>query len=413
MEPEHTQASSTEKRQKYLGDKLLIVLIAFLSAFIPLSIDLYLPALPGMAAFFNVPVGLVNLTLILFFIFFAVFTLLWGPLSDKYGRRPILLVGLVLYIAGSILCALAHTIYQLIGFRILQAVGSSAATAVATALVKDLWSGRKRESVLAVVQAMVIIAPIIAPICGAVLLQFTSWRGAFWTLAALGAIALLFSLLLEETISARYTGTVRKTMGRLKIVLRNPGFASLLIVFSLTVTPLMAFIAASSYIYIDGFGLNQQHYSYYFAANGLFAMAGPIFYIMLAGRVTRKWIINGSFLIIVLSGFLICFLGHVAPWLLAVSIIPATTCICMLRPPGTNLMFEQQQHDTGSVASLMGCIGLLAGSLGMLIISYGWDDVIMVLGVLHILTGLVCGALWLMISGKEFMKRIPEVSKMS
>ena len=202
-------------------------------------------------------------------------------------------------------------------------------------------------------------------------------------------------------------------MGRLKIVLRNPGFASLLIVFSLTVTPLMAFIAASSYIYIDGFGLNQQHYSYYFAANGLFAMAGPIFYIMLAGRVTRKWIINGSFLIIVLSGFLICFLGHVAPWLLAVSIIPATTCICMLRPPGTNLMFEQQQHDTGSVASLMGCIGLLAGSLGMLIISYGWDDVIMVLGVLHILTGLVCGALWLMISGKEFMKRIPEVSKMS
>ncbi|MFA7199468.1 MAG: MFS transporter, partial [Methanoculleus sp.] len=118
--------------QRYLGDRGLIVLIALLSAFVPLSTDLYLPALPGMGDYFGVSASETNLTLILFFLFFSLGLLFWGPLSDKYGRRPVLLTGLALYIAASIGCAASLDIWHLIAFRILQAVGGSAAAAVAT-----------------------------------------------------------------------------------------------------------------------------------------------------------------------------------------------------------------------------------------------------------------------------------------
>jgi len=153
-------------RQKYLGEKGLIGFIAFLSAFVPLSTDLYLPALPGMAKYFGVTSDLANLTLILFFVFFAAGALFWGPLSDKYGRRPILLIGLSIYSLAGFLCAGSGDIYHLILFRILQAVGGSGAFAVATAIIKDVYDAKNRELILALVQSMVLISPMTAPVLG-------------------------------------------------------------------------------------------------------------------------------------------------------------------------------------------------------------------------------------------------------
>ena len=149
----------------------------------PLSTDLYLPALPTMTIYFHVPEYQINLTLILFFIFFSLATLIWGPLSDKYGRRPILLIGLTGYTIASILCADSSSVYQLILFRVMQAIGGGAASAVAMAIVKDVYQGRKRESILALVQSMIVISPALAPVVGALLLNFTSWRGVFVTQA--------------------------------------------------------------------------------------------------------------------------------------------------------------------------------------------------------------------------------------
>ena len=111
-----------EVKQKYLGEKGLLAFIGFLSAFIPLSTDLYLPSLPTMAEYFGVENTLINLTLVLFFIFFALGMLVWGPLSDKYGRKRILVVGMSIYTIASLLCALSGNVYQLIIFRIFQAI---------------------------------------------------------------------------------------------------------------------------------------------------------------------------------------------------------------------------------------------------------------------------------------------------
>ena len=408
MQTTNTAVANINKRQKYLGQKGLVVLIAIISAFVPLSTDLYLPSLPGMANYFNVSVNLANLTLILFMVFYSIGILLWGPLSDKYGRRPILLVGLAVYLVASLLCAHAWDIYQLIASRVFQAIGCGAASAVAMAIVKDVYEGRKRESILALVQSMVMIVPAVAPVLGAILLRYTSWRGVFLTLAGIGLLALVGSVALEETIDKRYTGTVLQSLGRLGTVLRNPGFTSLLTVFSLTSIPLMAFLAASSYIYEDGFRLSAQVYSYFFALNAAGLILGPMLYMYLSRRFNRSTIINACLVMVTISGLLVSSLGSLTPWLFAVSLLPSAIAGSSIHAPGAHLMLEQQRGNIGSASSLIGCLGVLMGSMGMLLVSFNWSNTVLVLGILNLTTGLVSLVLWLLISQKPFVKQVPD-----
>ncbi len=395
-------------RQKYLGKKGLIGLIAFLSAFVPLSTDLYLPALPGMAEYFGVTTDLANLTLILFFVFFAAGTLFWGPLSDKYGRRPVLLIGLSIYSLAGFLCAGSGDIYHLIIFRILQAMGGSGAFAVATAMIKDVYDIKNREAILALVQSMVLISPMTAPVLGAFLLRFTSWRGIFLVLGGIGLLALAGSIALQETIDKRYTGTMLQAWGRLSKVARNPGFTLLLIIFSMLSVSSMAFIAASSYIYINDFGLSEQVYSYYFALNALGMITGPVLYLRLSRRFSRRSIIIACFAAVSVSGLMIALLGNIKPMVFALALLPATVMASCVRTPGANLMLQQQEEDTGSASALMSCFGILMGSLGMTIISLPWSDPIQILGTMNILAGLTCLILWLQLSNRPFIKQIPE-----
>ena len=188
----------------------------------PLSTDLYLPALPGMSAHFNATPDRINLTLTAFMIFYALGTLVWGPLSDHFGRKPILIAGLTIYVISSTLCALTPNVDGLILSRIFQALGGSAAGVVATAIVKDVYSGKKRGSVLAIVQSMVLISPAIAPVIGALLLKFISWRGVFWSLTGIGVVALAGSLLFQETIAERTNEMLLPSLGRLGKVSAKP-----------------------------------------------------------------------------------------------------------------------------------------------------------------------------------------------
>ena len=128
---------STASKQKYLGQGGLVAFITVMNMFIPLSTDLYLPALPSMSGYFQVSATLTNLTLVSFFFFYAVGTLLWGPHSDKYGRRPILILGTALYAAASVGCALSIDVYMMIAMRILQGLGAGSITSVSMALIKD------------------------------------------------------------------------------------------------------------------------------------------------------------------------------------------------------------------------------------------------------------------------------------
>ncbi|KLK88035.1 membrane protein [Methanoculleus sediminis] len=394
----------TRRSQQYLGNRGLIVLIALLSAFVPLSTDLYLPALPGMGGYFSVSAALTNLTLILFFLFFSLGLLFWGPLSDRYGRRPILLVGLALYIAASAGCAVSWDIRLLIIFRILQAVGGSAASAVAMAMVKDVYDGRKRESVLALVQSMVVVSPAVAPVLGAFMLPYTSWRGLFVALALIGVASMAGALLLRETIPSRYTGTTAQSVHRLGAVLKNPGFASLLVVFSLVSTASLAFVSASPYIYQDGFGLSEQWYSFYFALNAVGLIAGPFLYLWLSRHASRRSIVGAGFAVMVGSGVLVCLFGSLGPLAFALALFPASLMGSSVRPAGAFLMLDQQKEDTGSASALINCASLVFGSAGMVLVFLFGESLVFGLGAINAAAGVACLLGWAAIGKRRLVK---------
>jgi len=389
--------NASKIQQKYLGAKGLIVLIAVMNMFVPLSIDLYLPALPTIGTEFAATPLMVNLTLVSFFFFFAVGILLFGPVSDKYGRRKILLLGIVLYTLASGLCAFAGSIYSLIAYRIVQALGAGGMVAVSMAVVKDAFYGTTKNRVLALVQAMAVIAPMVAPVIGAFLLQFVSWRGTFVVLIAAGAFNLAASFFFEETLpeSERYKGSFWSTFGRLAVVGKNVGFTGVLTVFSLLAAPYMAYVAVSSYVYVQYFGLSEQVYSYFFAANSFFAVVGPFLYMKLIGIVSPRQFTYGCFIFTVVAAAALLTVGSISPWCFLIAFLPVTIMESAARPFSTAILLDQQKTDIGSASSLINAVNTVFGSLGMMLGALNWSNFIEGLGIITAVCVTLAIAGWL------------------
>lgn len=389
--------NASKIQQKYLGAKGLIVLIAVMNMFVPLPIDLYLPALPTIGIEFAATPLMVNLTLVSFFFFFAVGILLFGPVSDKYGRRKILLLGIVLYTLASGLCAFAGSIYSLIAYRIVQALGAGGMVAVSMAVVKDAFYGTTKNRVLALVQAMAVIAPMVAPVIGAFLLQFVSWRGTFVVLIAAGAFNLAASFFFEETLpeSERYKGSFWSTFGRLAVVGKNVGFTGVLTVFSLLAAPYMAYVAVSSYVYVQYFGLSEQVYSYFFAANSFFAVVGPFLYMKLIGIVSPRQFTYGCFIFTVVAAAALLTVGSISPWCFLIAFLPVTIMESAARPFSTAILLDQQKTDIGSASSLINAVNTVFGSLGMMLGALNWSNFIEGLGIITAVCVTLAIAGWL------------------
>ncbi|MEZ8348657.1 multidrug effflux MFS transporter [Vibrio splendidus] len=383
----------------------MLFFLVIISAFPPLTIDLYLPALPQMVEVFNTDRSMVNLTLSSYFVTYAIGLLFWGPLSEKFGRKPILLIGLAGYMVASILCAMTNSIEQLIGARVFQAFAGSAITVIATAIVKDLYDGREREKIMATIMSLVIIAPMVAPVFGAFLLKIASWRMMFVTLAIFGAFASVLACCYRETLENKYQGSIFRSWGRMGVVMKNRSFVKLLVIFSIIPMALMGFLAAGSYIYIDHFGLTEQQFSYAFAFNALCASFGPTIYMKLSYRMPVQKVISGCFALLALAGIFTLTIGDLSPWFFMFIAAPATLMAIIMRVPGTNLMLNQQDHDTGSAVALIQFFSMICGSLGMVLVSIRPESLIENLGFIQLSVGTLGGLMWLMVRNKEFVTK--------
>lgn len=383
------------EKQKFLGMKGLVFFIILTNMFVPLSTDLYLPALPTMSEYFNVSGSLVNLTLVGFFFFFAVGTLLFGPLSDKYGRRIILLVGSALYTVMSLTCAVSPNVYIMIFARVFQGVGAGALIAVSMALVKDCFVGRRRDSILAMVQSFGGLAPMLAPVLGAFLLKFTSWRGAFFVLTAAGATVFILSLLYQETLEKedRTGESTMATIGKLVIVGKNPGFIVPCLIFSLYNFAFMGYISMSAYIYENQFGLSEQLYSYFFAANAFLSLLGPMAYVKICGNMNKVKLAYMCFVMYIVCGTALIVVGQLTPFLFWISFAPFSFLGSLTRPFSSGLLLDQQKGDTGSASSLINGVATIFGSVGMMGISL-WSNHVLGLGEIILATGAMSVVGW-------------------
>ena len=196
------------------------------------------------------------------------------------------------------------------------------------------------------------------------------------------------------------------SLGRLGVVLKNPGFSTLLGVFSLVPLPLMAFIAASAFIYINGFGMGEQEYGLYFGFNALGSLVGPLLFMRMSRWASSQSLITAGFCIVTLGGLVILLFAGASPDVFALTMFCSTIGVSMMRPPTANMLLSQQDGDTGSAASLINFSALAMGSVGMFLISLpATRFLIPTLGALLILVGGGCGLAWLMVRKRSFIRR--------
>lgn len=373
----------------------MVCLLALLSAFPPLSIDMILPALPALATAWNQPVATINLILICFIATYAFFLLVYGPLSDRYGRRGPLMVGLGVFIASSFLSALANDVTSVVFFRALQGAGAAAGPSLALAMSKDLFSGKDRERVLAVLGIIVPLAPMLAPTIGSWIMALLSWHWIFYAQGIMGLIAFIGVARCPETLAHRSSRSLTQVAGAYLRLARNPTYVALTLLMATVMLPFFAFIAGSSHIYITGFGLSEQQFGYFFAFNALCIMAGSFTFLRLVKGYESKSLITAGFVGVFLGGLGMLLGTGLGPWGFALSMAFIAFSGGLSRPPSNNLILEQVRQEAGAASSLLLFTFFIIGAIAMWFVSLEWDSKQMVIGLLGAGCGGVCLAAWL------------------
>lgn len=266
---------------------LVRVLLTALVAFGPLSTDLYLPALPTLVTVFGTDVPSVQLTLSAFLVGFAVAQLVYGPVSDRFGRRPALIGGVSLYMVASLLCALAASIEALVAARLFQALGACCGPVVARAVVRDVFGRDRAAGVLAYMAMAMALAPAVGPVLGGLLTEGFGWRATFLLLTGFGVLVLAgVLLLLVETNTHRDADALRpdRLLGNYLMLLRNRCYLGFMFTVAFAYSGIFAFISGSSFVLIGRLHLSPAAYGLSFGSVVIGYMAGSF----LAGRYTAR-----------------------------------------------------------------------------------------------------------------------------
>jgi len=374
-----------------------VLLLALLSAFPPLSTDMYLPAIPYLEKTWQLPLFIINLTLVFFFITYCCSMLVYGPLSDRFGRKPPLISGLLLFIAASLLCAFSVNIWMLIGARIIQGMGAGAASAISLAMARDRLPSGQRERVLSQISVIMALAPMISPMIGSLLLKFLAWNWIFATQAIMGLIALAGVFKTPETHAGSTGNSLTALLQSYQRVLRNRNLTGLVLCNAIVGLPLFAFIAGSASIYIVGFQLPEIRFSLLFGVNALCFMAGAISCLRFGKKIGTLSMISYGYAGIILGGIGILFPLINGPFRFTLPMGLITFSIGLSRPPSNNLVLDQVKRDAGTASSVMVFSYFLFGALSMIAVSLDWPDKSFFIGCLAIGSGTLSLSLWLIL----------------
>ncbi|MER5950711.1 multidrug effflux MFS transporter [Streptomyces sp. NPDC001904] len=354
---------------------LVTLVLGGLTAVPPLSMDMYLPALPEVTGSLHTSTTTAQLTLTACLTGMALGQLVVGPMSDKWGRRRPLLVGLLVYVAATAVCAIAPNAALLVAFRLLQGLAGSAGIVIARAVVRDRYDGIAMARFFSTLMLISGVAPVVAPLIGGQILRFTDWRGVFVVLTGIGlALTALVWKVLPETLEPerRHGGGVGTALRTMRALLADRVFAGYMIAGGFAFAALFAYISASPFVLQDLYGASPQTYSLLFGLNsvGLIVM-GQINGKILVGRVNLDKVLGiGIALIIAASVFLLLVATGTfgAPKELGLVPIASGLFVLMasmaLTTPNTNaLALMRTPHAAGSASALLGTSSFLIGAV--------------------------------------------------
>lgn len=355
---------------------IVILILGLLAAFGPLSIDMYLPALSAIATDFNVPLSLVQLSLASYFVGIATGQMIYGPLTDKYGRKPPLYVGLVLYALASLACALTDSAEGLIVYRFIQALGSCAGMVIGRAVVRDLYRPHESAKVFSMMMLIMGVAPILAPLLGNVFNSMFGWRSIFWTLAIISFVTLIaIHYFLKETHVRDESYKISETFKTYWEVLQDRQFTGFTFSLSFIYAGMFAYITGSSFVFIEHFGLSANQYSLVFGINAF----GLIFFSQVNGRLlkahTPEKLIRTVLPLSLVAGFLILLEGIVdGPiWGMCISLFLFILTMGMIAPNASACALANQKKSAGSASALMGTIQFSISAICSSLVSHFHD----------------------------------------
>ena len=346
----------------------MALVLGLLSSIGPFAIDMYLPALPAIGSALHADVHAVQMSLMAFFVSFAISQLVYGPASDMFGRKPPLYVGIGLFIVGSVGCALAPDIGWLIAFRFLQGLGGGAPIVVPRAIVRDLHTGVEATRLMSLLLLVFSVSPILAPLVGSFVIDAAGWRAIFWAV----------TLTLEETRPAaqRTQSDVASTLRAFALLLRDRHFLGLTAIGAFGMASFFIFLANSSFVFIGHYGLTPRQYSLAFSVNA----ASFIGVSQFAGRLTARYGL-ASIVRVAMLGFALSLGALLAFNLAGIDRLDVMIVVMLvgygflgLVVPTTSVMaLDDHGEIAGAASALMGTLQLVLGA-GVIALMSGFAD---------------------------------------
>lgn len=346
----------------------MALVLGSLAAFGPLSIDMYLPALPNLAKDFHSSQSIVQLSLTFFLLGLASGQLLAGPISDVGGRRKPLLIGLITYFIVSLFCAFSTSIWTLVGLRFIQGLAGSAGIVISRAIVRDLYSGYELTKFFALLALVNGVAPILSPVFGAQLLKFVPWQGVFIVLSLIGIVMFFVVLFgLPETLNAdrRSAGGVKNTLLTFWKLLLDRSFIGYALVQGLVFSAMFAYISGSPFVVQTIYGASPQTFSLIFALNGIGIMIASQTTGRLAGRIHESKLLVFGLGMSSIGGVVlfILLLLHSKLVIILLPLFFVVSSVGMVNTAGFSLAMQKQGKSAGSASALLGVLSLAAGAI--------------------------------------------------
>ena len=377
-----------------------IMLLALLTSLGPLSIDMYLPALPQMAQDFNVSTQMISNTLPAYFLGLAVGQLIYGPVSDRIGRKIPLYFGLSLYIVASLICLFAQDEWSLIAARILQALGGCVGVVIARAAIRDRLDIQTSAQAFSSMMIVMGIAPIIAPMLGSWILHFFSWHAVFACLSFMGVICLLcVHFFFKETlpVSRRLNLNFNQVLQLYMAILKDGSFRAPMIIGCFSGGLLFCYISSSAAVLMDSYGLSQQQFAYAFGANafGIMVFSTINKHLVTKTQVIQRLRLGAYIQLFGVFVLLMAALFESTPlvWVM-LGMFLTVSGIGFTGPNAMALAMSKQGARAGTASALMGSLQFACGLIGGLILNFMlWSALLNMAGVMLIFVVIVLFAL--------------------